>query len=213
MIILLTSGKLKMRVIILLLLWSWGGWGYAQTVLYTFLGSLTTLESRFEQKLFTEKGELLETASGQMFLERPNKFHWDYQQPYQQLIVADGKQVWVYDKDLDQVTIRTLDKTLGKTPAFLLSRGQGIEEDFFVNALASRGEVVRFELVPKDAQAQFSLMRIGILNDSLHSLELVDNLHQTTVISFGQMVSGQQLDEGLFIFTPPAGADVIQEQE
>jgi outer membrane lipoprotein carrier protein len=144
-------------------------------------------------------------------MQRPNQFRWEYEQPYNQLIVADGKRVWVYDRDLEQVMVKSLDKTIGKTPAFLLSRSRQLGEDFFLNPLSAQEGKTRFELIPKDAQAQFDSIRISLRSNTLLGFELVDNLGQTTYITFGQLVINKNLDEGLFIFTPPAGIDIIQD--
>ena len=182
----------------------------AQETLDAFLKELKTLHATFKQKLFNEQGKLLETAQGEMFIQRPHQFRWDYQQPYQQLIVADGEKIWVYDADLEQVTVKNLDRALGKTPALLLSSGRQVEADFFVTPLPTPTEALaRFELIPKDAQAQFESIRLTLQKNKLQGFELTDNLGQTTFITFAQGQYNQKLDQGLFIFTPPAGTDVI----
>ena len=184
-------------------------WLYAHEVLNKFLQELHTLQAQFVQKLYNEKGSLLESSQGKMYVQRPNRFRWDYQQPYRQLIVADGERVWIYDNDLEQVTVKNLDQALGKTPAFLLSSSRRMEEDFFVNLLSSQNGVMLFDLIPKDAQAQFDSMRINLSGKKMLGLELVDNLGQTTFITFNQVKRNQTLGKELFIFTPPAGVDII----
>ncbi|RKZ36514.1 MAG: outer membrane lipoprotein carrier protein LolA [Gammaproteobacteria bacterium] len=184
-------------------------WLYAHEVLDKFLRELHTLQAQFVQKLYNEKGSLLESSQGKMYMQRPNRFHWDYQQPYNQLIVADGERVWIYDSDLEQVTVKNLDQALGKTPAFLLSSSRRMEEDFFINLLSSKNGVMRFELIPKDAQASFDSMRINLSGKKMLGLELIDNLGQTTFITFNKMKQNQKLSKELFIFTPPAGVDII----
>ncbi|MDY6994089.1 MAG: outer membrane lipoprotein chaperone LolA [Pseudomonadota bacterium] len=186
----------------------------AQETLESFLNELHTLHATFKQKLYNEQGKLLETAQGELFIQRPQQFRWDYQQPYQQLIVADGEKIWVYDADLEQVTVKDLDSALGKTPALLLSSGRPVEADFFVTPLPTQtAELKRFELIPKDAQAQFESIRLTLQNNKLQGFELTDNLGQTTFITFAHSQYNQKLDEGLFIFTPPAGADVIMDDQ
>lgn len=183
------------------------------SALESFLKDLKTLQATFKQKLFNEQGKLLETAQGELFIQRPHQFRWDYQQPYQQLIVADGEKIWVYDADLEQVTVKDLDSALGKTPALLLSSARPVEEDFFVTSLPTQStEFSRFELIPKDAQAQFESIRLTLQQGKLQGFELTDNLGQTTFITFAQSQYNQKLNEGLFIFTPPAGADVIVDE-
>jgi len=180
----------------------------AQVTLENFLSELRTLQGQFEQKLYNEKGELVETSRGQMFIQRPNKFRWDYRQPYQQLIVADSEKVWIYDKELEQVSVRDFKKALGNTPALILSSHHPLTENFFVNPLSA----TRFELVPTDAQAQFENIKIDLPGGQLQGFELKDNLGQTTVISFSQVKRNQSIADSLFIFTPPAGVDVIEEK-
>lgn len=184
---------------------------YADEILDKFLRGLRTLHGQFEQNLYNEQNSLLETSRGKVYMQRPNRFRWEYQHPYEQWIVADGEYVWIYDKDLEQITMKSLDKALGKTPAFLLSRKRKIEEDFFVNKLPSQRGKTRFELLPKDAEASFKRMRINLRGRTLLGFDLVDNLGQTTYITFTHLRQNRRLDKGLFIFTPPAGVDILKE--
>jgi len=186
-------------------------WLYANDSLDSFFQGLYTLHGQFEQQLYNEQNLLIEESRGLVYMQRPNRFRWEYQYPYEQLIVADGKRVWIYDEDLEQVTEKRLNKILGKTPAFLLSRARKIEEDFFVNQQPSKKGKTRFELLPKDADATFEKMYINLRGKTLQGLELVDNLGQTTYITFPRLNPNFSLDEGLFIFTPPAGVDIIKE--
>ena len=201
---------MKQLAAIVCLLFSTGSFA-AQPILDSFLKNLNSLHAQFEQQLFNETGKQLETSQGQMYIKRPNQFRWDYQKPYQQLIVADGENVWIYDPDLEQVTMKKLTKALGKTPALLLTSNRPIEEDFFVNPLPAKADITRLELLPKDAQAQFDSIRLNFRGDTLLGFELVDNLGQTTLITFKQVERNQKLEESLFIFTPPAGVDVVTE--
>ncbi len=186
-------------------------WLYAHEALDNFLDGLQTLSGQFEQNLYDENGYLLEKSRGSLSIKRPNKFRWIYQKPYYQLIVADGKKVWIYDKDLEQVTVKTLDNTLGKTPAFLLSRHRKVEKDFVVNQLPSKQNgITRLELIPKKAtQTQFEKMRINLRDNTLVSFEFLDNLGQTTHIKFTKLRRNRRISNRAFRFTPPAGVDII----
>jgi outer membrane lipoprotein carrier protein len=181
------------------------------TLLDEFLKDLNSLQANFEQRLFDEAGNLVETAVGKMYVQRPNKFHWDYQKPYKQMIVADGSKVWIHDIDLNQITVKNFDDALGKTPALLLSNQNKLREDFFINALPAKEGMARFELLPKDAQAPFDSMRLILQKNELLGFELVDKLSQTTLVTFSEVRKNLRLNEALFIFTPPAGADLLQE--
>lgn len=199
----------RYRLVILLLCLP--NWLSAHEALEKFLSGLQTLSGKFEQNLYDENGSLLEKSRGRMYIQRPNKFRWIYQKPYYQLIVADGKKVWIYDKDLEQVTVKTLDKTLGKTPAFLLSRHRKVETDFVVNQLPSKEKgITRLELIPKkETKTQFETMRINLRDNTLVSFEFMDSLGQTTRINFTRLKRNRRIRDRVFRFTPPAGVDII----
>lgn len=183
-------------------------------ILNDFLKDTKTLHANFHQELMDEKGQLLEVSEGEMYVQRQGKFRWDYQKPYKQLIVADGSTVWVYDVDLEQVSKKTMNKALGKTPAVLLSSHSNVEEDFFVNRLpAPAPEVILLELRSKDAQAQFETIRVSLKNNELIAFELLDNLGQKTKMSFSQIERNGKLASQLFIFVPPVGVDIIEEEK
>lgn len=185
---------------------------FANETLNSFLSQLNTMQGQFKQSLFNEQGALLEKSQGKMYIQRPNQFRWEYQQPYNQLIVADGNKIWIYDSDLEQITVKKLNDALGKTPAFLFSSNNDIEKDFFINQLPAENGLARFELIPRNAENQFDSMRINIKAKSLLGFELVDNLGQTTHITFEAIQNNQKLDKDLFIFSPPAGIDIINEE-
>lgn len=185
---------------------------FANDALDVFLKDLRSLNGEFEQKQFSEQGKLLESSSGVMYIQRPNRFRWDYQKPFTQLIVGDSKQVWVYDQDLEQVTIKSIDKALGNTPAFLLSDSNKIDDEFSIYS-ATYGDdgTANIELIPKNEEAQFAKIYLVLKEQTLLKLELKDNLGQTTVISFTSFQRNQSLDPALFTFTPPKGVDVVKD--
>ena len=186
-------------------------WLSAHEALDKFLDGLQTLSGTFEQNIYDENGYLLEKSRGRLYIRRPNKFRWIYQKPYYQLIVADGKKVWIYDRDLEQVTVKTLDNTLGKTPAFLLSRNRKVEKDFVINQLPSQEKgITHLELIPKKGtKTQFEKMRINLRDNTLVSFEFLDSLGQTTQINFTKLRRNRKLRDRVFRFTPPAGVDII----
>ena len=199
---------MKYWVLVLSLLWQ-PVWATSQ--LDTFLNNLKTLEAKFQQKQFSETGELLEVSQGKTYIQRPGKFRWDYQYPYKQLIVADGTKVWVHDVELEQVTIRNLDAALGKTPALLLTNKGDIHKDFTVTELSKTPKEIVFLLTPKSDGTQFENIHLTLRDKLLYKLKLIDNLEQTTEIVFSHAQSGISLDPQLFVFTPPEGVDVIVE--
>jgi len=186
---------------------------YAQQDLTLFLDDLNTLQADFVQRLYADSGELQEETEGQMYIQRPNHFRWAYQIPYQQLIVANGQFVWVYDEDLEQVTIKDFDTTLGKTPALLLSSSQPhVEQNFTITKLQSQSEYTRLQLIPKQ-EAQFEKMILTLDKNVLRGLDLVDNLGQTTTMHFKNMQRNRPLAADLFQFEPPEQVDIIDESE
>ncbi|MDM8567840.1 outer membrane lipoprotein chaperone LolA, partial [Candidatus Halobeggiatoa sp. HSG11] len=121
---------------------------FANEILDDFFKQLNTMQGQFEQSLFNEQGNLLEISEGKMYVQRPNQFRWEYKKPYEQLIVADGEKIWIYDNDLEQITVKKLSNTLGQTPAFLFSNNNNIEKDFFINQLSVKNGSTSFELIP-----------------------------------------------------------------
>jgi outer membrane lipoprotein carrier protein len=178
--------------------------------LENFLNSLQTLHAQFEQRQFSETGKLLEISKGEVYVKRPGKFRWEYQQPYDQLIVADGRSVWIYDKDLEQVTIKNLDDALGKTPALLLSSDGNVDRNFFVIELPRQRQLTRLLLKPKNEEAQFKSIQLNLQGSILSGLELKDNFGQTTFIAFKQAKNNLVFNESLFVFRPPSGTDIIE---
>ena len=186
---------------------------FANEVLNEFFNNLKTLHAQFEQKSIDEDGNLLESSEGEVYLQRPAKFRWHYQRPYEQLIVSDGEKVWIYDLDLEQVTVKSMDSTLGKTPAWLLTSGKNVENDFIVTELSKQAGVTYWFLKPKDKEAQFNSISLSLKNDEIQHFELKDNFGQTTVITFKQSRYNQTLDKAYFTFTPPKDVDILESIE
>lgn len=184
----------------------------AKTRLENYLNDITTFEASFEQSLISESNGLQEISKGDFFLSRPGKFRWNYSQPYEQSIIADGKKIWIYDKDLAQVTVRKMDKILADSPALLLSNEVEISEQFVVtkmpNSSDSKGQEW-FMLKPKDQDKQYADIRLAFEKANLKVMELRDNFGQLTRIIFSDQKRNQKIDQKLFNFIPPAGVDVL----
>jgi outer membrane lipoprotein carrier protein len=178
----------------------------------TYLASLKTLSAGFVQIVQDRQGQVTERATGTLSISRPNRFRWDYQQPYVQTIVADGKKLWLYDPDLDQVTVRLLEQGLGATPAMLLSGSGKVGDAFTAGPVEQRNNLTWCRLAPKQQGSDFERVSLGFdARNELAAMELVDKLGQTTTIEFAQVKRGAALDDSLFRFVPPKGADVIGE--
>lgn len=173
------------------------------------LGDLKTLESHFEQTLSGKHGEVLERASGTLYVQKPDRFRWVYETGVRQLIVSDGTRLWLYDQELDQVTVRTLGQSLAATPAALLSGTGHAGDNFRITALGTYENLVWVRLLPKTADTDFREIRLGFAGGDFVRMTLKDKLGQTTELKFLALRRNPVLDASLFHFEPPAGVDVI----
>ena len=174
-----------------------------------FLNGLQGLQAQFQQTLSDRTGQVTDRSSGILAISRPNRFRWDYTEPYKQVIVSDGAKVWLYDTDLEQVTVRKLDNTLSATPAMLLS-GQGkLEENFKVIENTQDKAIQWVRMEPKRNDTDFKWVRLGFSGEALKYMELGDKLGQTTTLEFSKFERNPRLDPARFVFQVPEGADVI----
>lgn len=183
----------------------------ATEALKTFLGQTQTVRARFAQMVLDKNLKPLQQAQGVMQFSRPGKFRWDYQKPYEQVIVGDGTRLWIHDKDLNQVTVRKLDRALGASPAALLAGSNELERDFTLKNVASEKGLDWLEAVPKNRDTIFERVRMGFGKSGLEAMELRDQFGQVTVITFADVERNPKLPAEVFRFTPPKGADVITE--
>jgi len=175
-----------------------------------FLGSLKTLSADFVQVVRGRDGQITSRATGTLSLSRPDRFRWDYRTPYVQTIVADGRRLWLYDSDLDQVTVRALEAGLGSTPAMLLSGAGSVADSFTGGPVETDGSWTWCRLTPRDRATDFELVSLGFnTKGELAAMELKDKLGQTTALDFSNVRRNVPLDANLFRFVPPQGADVI----
>jgi outer membrane lipoprotein carrier protein len=174
-----------------------------------YLNGLATWSADFAQTIDDGHGKVTRSAAGKLYLQKPGKFRWDYAQPSEQLILADGKQIWFYDKDLQQANVRPMDASLGNTPAVLLSGGGSLSSQFDVTALPPSDGLEWYQLIPKHADTDFQLVRIGFRNGDLASMFLADKLNQVTQLTFTNSKRNAKFAADLFTFVPPAGVDVI----
>jgi outer membrane lipoprotein carrier protein len=178
-----------------------------------YLNGLASWTADFEQTIDDGRGNVLRSAAGRLYLQRPGKFRWDYSQPSEQLVLADGRQIWFYDKDLAQANVRDMDTSLASTPASLLSGNGSISTQFTVTALPGSVGLQWFQLIPKHADTDFQLVRIGFnKNGELASMFLADKLNQITQLTFSNSKRNEKFAPDLFSFVPPPGVDVIGRQ-
>ena len=183
--------------------------GSAAATVESRLAGLATWSADFTQTIDDGHGKVLRSAAGKLYLQRPGKFRWDYSEPSEQLVLADGKQIWFYDKDLSQANVRSMDSTLASTPASLLSGNGAVSSQFEIKAMPPSGGLEWFQLVPKKSDTDFQLVRIGFDKGELASMFLADKLGQVTQLTFTHTSRNAKFADDLFTFTPPAGVDVI----
>ena len=177
----------------------------------SYLRGTQTARADFEQKVFDRERKLVQESKGSFSFLRPGRFRWIYAQPYPQLIVGDGARVWIYDEDLNQVTVRAMAKALGSTPAALLAGAADVERAFELADAGSRDGLEWLEAKPREREAGFERIRLGMGTVGVQAMELTDHFGQTTVLRFSNVVRNPQLDPASFRFVPPKGADVLGE--
>jgi chaperone LolA len=179
--------------------------------LQNFLDDVQTLQAEFYQELWSADEELVEIATGSLSLQRPNHFLWSYQSPIEQLILADGESLWIYDVELAQATVTPLSDIIEATPAMLLSGDQAVRDGFEALESFAADGLSWVRLAPRIPGSDFRSVLIGFRDAELARLELIDGLDQTTRINFSEVFINQDLEVDLFSFDPPAGVDVIGE--
>ncbi|MEW5786908.1 MAG: outer membrane lipoprotein chaperone LolA [Pseudomonadota bacterium] len=181
----------------------------AQDRLEAFVAGTKGLKAQFTQTVFDKNGRKTQEATGNLFFSRPGKFRWVYQKPYSQLIVGDGKKLWIHDEDLDQVTVRKLDQALGDSPAALLAGDNDIGKLFNLKETTGKDGLDWLEATPKSKDGSFEKVRLGFKGEDIQAMELKDNFGQTTLLRFSNLERNPSLGPSLFRFTPPKGADIL----
>lgn len=174
-----------------------------------FLRDVKSLKADFSQVVLDANGKQVKRSTGTLAIRRPDHFRWDYAKPDAETIVADGKKLWLYDVELQQVTVKPLDKTLATSPAVLLSGSNDVDKNFTVTDQGEKDGLAWVELTPKVQDSDFDSVRLGFKGEDVAVMELKDNLGNTTRISFDRIQRNPAVDDAVFRFTPPAGADVI----
>ena len=178
---------------------------------HDFARTTQSARASFEQKVVDKAGRLVQESKGSFVFQRPGRFRWTYAKPNDQLIVGDGERVWIYDRDLNQVTVRKLRSALGSTPAALLAGSGDIEKAFELSEGGERDGLEWLEAKPREKEAGFERVRMGFGANGVQAMELTDHFGQTTVLRFSNLVRNPKVEPGEFRFEPPKGADVLGE--
>ena len=185
---------------------------FAQTAedrLNRALKNLDNFTADFKQTLRDDEKQIVQQSSGQLAIQRPGKFSWIYTTPYEKKIIADGSELWIYDVDLDQVTVKPMNTGLASTPIMILMKQNDITEEFAVNEVGQRKFLYWVELEPNTKDLEYTHVYIGLENDTVKTMELRDNFGQSTQIVFDNLRTNVVHNPKIFQFTPPEGVDVF----
>ncbi len=178
-----------------------------------FLDGLDTFSADFEQVLLDSSGEALEVTGGALRLRRPGMFYWLYNEPYVQEIISDGSSLWVYEGDLEQVTISDVSGAMEDTPALIFSDANDPGEYYVIEELEGEEGSTVVQLTPKNPESYYRLLRLVFSGDELAGMALFDNLGQTLFISFTNAVRNPELKKDLFTFSPGDETEVIDARQ
>ena len=176
-----------------------------------FFHEVNSFSARFKQVVLDESLKPIQESSGTLWIERPNKFRWDYEKPYKQQIVADGKRLWVYDVGLQQATVRDLTGGLNDTPAMLLAGKGRLDDNFTIQPLDAQGNLMWVQLKPRHKDSGYDDIRIGFAQGKLRVIEMVDGFGHTTRVTLESPRENARIESARFNFTPPEGVDVVGE--
>lgn len=180
-----------------------------------FVSNTQSAKGDFTQRLIKTAGgdksapQSTTTSSGNFIFARPGKFIWIYLQPYEQVLQADGDKLYIYDKDLNQVTIKKLGNALGSSPAAILFGSNDLEQNFILKEGSAREGLEWLEVTPKAKDTTFDHIRIGMRNGIPEAMELQDAFGQMSLLSFTNFVKNPPLSADRFKFVPPKGVDVF----
>jgi outer membrane lipoprotein carrier protein len=177
-----------------------------------FFKEFKTLRAEFAQEVLDENFVPLEESTGQLWISRPGRFRWNYHPPFAQQIVADGARIWIYDVELEQVTVQDQRSTLEGTPALLLAGEGDLRTDYVIEDLGQQGSVAWVSLQPKASNGGFAEMQLGFQNDALRLIQLLDHLDQITRIVLSHVEENPQIPANQFHFSVPVGVDLIESE-
>lgn len=178
--------------------------------LQRFVANVESLSATFEQVQKDENGTVLQVSTGRLWLQRPAKFHWRYEKPYEQLVICDGQQLWQYDPDLKQALVRPAGATLEGTPAQLLTDRASLEKHFKVEPAGTDGGAQKLRLLPKAADSDFKSVELWLKDGAPSRMRFHDPLGGVSEVTFGDVKTNAATDAKRFTFVPPKGTEVIR---
>jgi outer membrane lipoprotein carrier protein len=180
----------------------------AEQRLKTALKNMDSLSAEFKQTLLDEDKNIVQQSSGTLALQRPGKFAWIYTEPFEQRIIADGSELWVYDVELDQVTVKPMDESISNAPIMILMKESDVTQQFNVIEVGQRKFLFWVELEPQAKDLEYQRIFIGLEGGNVRAMELQDQFGQSTQIVFENLRVGVVHNPATFKFVPPDGVDV-----
>lgn len=200
-------------LLLTLLFYATGSQADGIAALHAFIADTHTAQADFSQTVLDKEGKIKQQSAGTMIFSRPGKFRWTYETPFKQIIVGDGKQIYLYDIDLEQVTVKHYDTTLGSSPAALLAGDNAIEKFYVLTDTGNRDGLTWLNAVPKDRDSAFKQIQMGFDRNTLTEMKILDNFGLTTVLKLSRLQRNPKLPAGTFKFVPPAGVDVLSDSK
>ena len=182
---------------------------YGERLIIKFVDDIDTFSGKFEQVLLDVSGEVLERTTGTLEISRPGKFRWSYVDPYEQWLIADGLNIWSYDVDLAQVTVKAQAGALANTPALLLGGSDDALDQFYYEGSYAETVTTWVKLVPKNTDSGFMRVELGFIDETLYRMVFFDNLEQTTLVEFDAVAVNDDIDARRFEFEIPEDVDVV----
>ena len=201
--------KQIVSIVLAALLFSTAALADGVSSLKEFYHSTNSMRAKFHQVVKDQEGKLVQEVDGTMQLQRPNKFRWDYKKPYEQEIISDGKDVFLYDIDLEQVTIRALSQALGTSPAALLAGGAEVEKGFELQNIKRADGLDWVQAKPQNDDSGFDRILLAFKGQHLTKMEMYDSFKNVTMIDFTAVERNPSLSLSSFLFTTPEGVDVV----
>jgi len=184
----------------------------AASNLNELLSEISSFQANFVQTTLDAKGNNLQESTGSMAVKRPGMLHWQTEPPFAQTVVSNGKRIWLFDPDLEQVTVQDMDQRINQTPALLLSGETEMLAEFYdVTESGDYDNQREFVLIPTGSDSLFEQLQLTFVANQLVQMRLNDSLGQRSFIEFVDRVINPELDESFFSFVPPKGIDVIDQ--
>ena len=203
----------RIFLLFVLSLFSVSGWCLTEEELSSVLSSSDHFKADFYQQVIDADDVIIQEARGFFALKKPGRFKWHYKSPISQQIVADGKNLWMFDIDLAQVTVQPIDDALGSAPIMLLTENKPLAEDFEIREMSMAFGLKWIALVPRIKDTEFYRIEIGVDGEDIREMKLYDHFDQTTVIRFSNIQYDAMFDNSNFKFVIPQGVDVVGEPQ